>query len=88
MKTAIILFALAIAAATAAMARSYERQSDALKACFAQSDSSVCMINAGWVFCPHCAVFGTMLANARRIRTAHTDRRVGTGIPRNRRHRC
>jgi hypothetical protein len=61
MRTAIILFVLAVAAPSVAQAASYERQSDALKACFEQEDSGKCMVDAGWRFCPHCAVFGTML---------------------------
>jgi hypothetical protein len=60
MRTA-ILIVVALAFATPAHAASYERQSDALKVCFEQEDSSACMLNAGWVFCPHCPVFGTML---------------------------
>jgi hypothetical protein len=51
----------AITAPSAAKAADYERQSDALKACFKQADSSACMINTGWKFCRRCAIFGAML---------------------------
>jgi hypothetical protein len=60
MKTAILLLVV-LAFATPARAANYERQSNALKHCFEQEDSGKCMIDAGWKFCPHCAVFGTML---------------------------
>jgi hypothetical protein len=60
MKTAILLVVV-LACAAPAHAASYERQSNALKQCFEQKDSGKCMVDAGWKFCPHCAVFGTML---------------------------
>jgi hypothetical protein len=61
MKTTIFLTVLVIAVPSVAQARDYELQSNALKQCFEQKDSGKCMVDAGWKFCPHCAVFGTML---------------------------